>query len=102
MKFLPNKKFLDDVMDLYIFDVRIKMKIGLFEDEEETNYMLINSSNGIIHGEFEYNIYELVHSELKKWAKQNNFFNAIDWSEEPENIFKKAEELWAKDKYESN
>ena len=39
------------------------------------------------------NIYELAHKNLKQWAKLKNVFDIIDWSEEPEQIFKKAEEL---------
>ena len=39
------------------------------------------------------NIYELAHKNLKEWAKLKNVFDIIDWSEEPEQIFKKAEEL---------
>ena len=39
------------------------------------------------------NIHELAHKNLKQWAKLKNVFDIIDWSEEPEQIFKKAEEL---------
>ena len=39
------------------------------------------------------NIYELAHKNLKQWAKLKNFFDKIDWSEEPEQIFKKVEEI---------
>ena len=39
------------------------------------------------------NVYELVHLKLKEWTKLKNFFDKIDWSEEPEEILKKAEEL---------
>ena len=39
------------------------------------------------------NIYELVHKNLKEWVKLKSVFDIIDWSEEPEQIFKKAEEL---------
>ena len=39
------------------------------------------------------NIYELAHKNLKEWAKLKSVFDIIDWSEEPEQIFKKAEEL---------
>ena len=41
----------------------------------------------------EVNIYELAHKNLKEWAKLKSVFDIIDWSEEPEQIFKKAEEL---------
>ena len=39
------------------------------------------------------NIYELIHKNLKEWAKLKSVFDIIDWSEEPEQIFKKAEDL---------
>ena len=38
-------------------------------------------------------IYKLAHKNLKEWAKLKSVFDIIDWSEEPEQIFKKAEEL---------
>jgi len=41
----------------------------------------------------EINIYELAHNHLKKWAKKNSVFDMIDWSETPEQIFKRADEL---------
>ena len=43
--------------------------------------------------QFEVNIYEFVHLNLKQWANLKNVFNIIDWSGEPEEIFAKAEEL---------
>ena len=39
------------------------------------------------------NIYELAHLNLKQWAKTKDILDIIDWSGEPEQIFKKAEEL---------
>lgn len=39
------------------------------------------------------NIYQLAHKNLKQWAKLKNVFDIIDWSEEPEQIFKKVEEI---------
>ena len=39
------------------------------------------------------NGYELANKNLKEWAKLKSVFDIIDWSEEPEQIFKKAEEL---------
>ena len=41
----------------------------------------------------EINIYELVHLNFKHWAKLKDVFDKIDWSEEPEEILKKVEEL---------
>ena len=43
--------------------------------------------------QFEVNIYEFAFKNLKQWAKLKNVFDKIDWSEEPEQIFKKAEKL---------
>lgn len=54
-------------------------------------YMCKN--DGMMDYEYEYNIYELAHKNLKQWAKLKNVFNIIDWSEEPEQIFKKVEEI---------
>ena len=45
------------------------------------------------------NIHELAHKNLKEWAKLKNVFDIIDWSEEPEQIFKKAEEFKHEEKY---
>jgi len=39
------------------------------------------------------NIYELTHKNLKEWSKTKNIFSMIDWSEEPNQIFKKVEDL---------
>lgn len=41
----------------------------------------------------EWNIYQFAFKNLKQWAKLKNIFDKIDWSEEPEQIFKKAEKL---------
>lgn len=41
----------------------------------------------------EINLYELVHLNFKHWAKLMDVFDKIDWSEEPEEIIKKVEEL---------
>lgn len=43
--------------------------------------------------QFEYCIYKFAFKNLKQWAKLKNVFDKIDWSEEPEQIFKKAEKL---------
>lgn len=52
-----------------------------------------NMINEELHDGWDINIYELAHKNLKQWAKLKNIFDIIDWSEEPEQIFKKAEEL---------
>jgi len=38
------------------------------------------------------NIYELS-CKCEEWAKKNSVFDMIDWSEAPEQIFKRADEL---------
>ncbi len=66
------------IKDLYYYDLQ-KWRKG------DTNYShWCNISTSI-------NIYELAHHKCKEWAKLKNVFDEIDWSEEPEQIFKKAE-----------
>ena len=67
----------ENLSDNFIFS--IKDNYILFVDEGEC--------------QFEVNIYELAHLNLKQWANFKNVFNIIDWSGEPEEIFAKAEEL---------
>ena len=43
--------------------------------------------------QFEVNIYEFIHLNLKQWANFKNVFNIIDWSGEPEEIIAKAVEI---------
>ena len=54
------------------------------------NYILF-ADEGVC--QFEVNIYEFVHLNLKQWARLKNVFSIIDWSGKPEEIFAKAEEL---------
>ena len=81
-----SKELLSEVLGVYVRD-------GWYFDCE----ILIYTYDKILgldenyHAEI--NIYELVHKNLKEWAKLKNVFDIIDWSEEPEQIFKKAEEL---------
>jgi hypothetical protein len=42
----------------------------------------------------EINIYELIHMNLKQWAKLNNCFDIIDWSGEPDEIFTMANKIY--------
>ena len=52
------------------------------------------STFGVLgHHIFSINIYEFTFMNLKQWAKLKNVFDKIDWSEETEQIFKRAEEL---------
>jgi hypothetical protein len=75
-----SKELLSEVLNLNITYIErcnnsIIYKVSVYDREEEVN------------------IYEFVYLNLKQWAKLNNVFDKIDWSEEPEQIFKKAEEF---------
>ena len=78
-----SKELLSEVLGL---------KINLVEIDEARNKVFYYCNQfGRMTGEI--STFELAHKNLKQWAKINNVFNEIDWSEEPELIFKKAEEL---------
>ena len=75
-----SKELLSEVLKLNITYTErcnnsIVYKISVYDREEEVN------------------IYELVHKNLKQWAKLKNVFDIIEWSEEPEQIFKKVGEI---------
>jgi hypothetical protein len=75
-----SKELLSEVLNLNITYIErcnnsIVYKVSVYDREEEVN------------------IYEFVYLNLKQWAKLKNVFDKIDWSEEPEQIFKKAEKL---------
>ena len=75
-----SKELLSEVLNLNITYIEhcnnsIVYKVSVYDREEEVN------------------IYEFAYLNLKQWAKLKNVFDKIDWSEEPEQIFKKAEEL---------
>ena len=73
-----SKELLSEVLDYKIETI--------CQDPQFESYVIVNR-------EKTYNIYELVHKKLKHWAKIKNIFDVIDWSEDIEQIFKKAEEL---------
>ena len=83
MKTLPSKQLLSEVLKN---ETKGLKSFGLSECEEYIIFQYEDFDDSI-------NIYELVHMNLKQWAKFKNVFGKIDWSEEPEQIFKKAEEL---------
>ena len=60
--------------------------------ENEIDYTCCRDKD-IGYEDISINIYEFTYLNLKQWAKLKNVFDKIDWSEEPEQIFKKAEEL---------
>lgn len=68
----------------------------MLEPMNKIGYLVYGSQNTIQEvrsNHKQINIYELVHKNLKQWSKLNNVFNNIDWTEEPEQILNKAEEL---------
>ena len=68
----------------------------ILEPMNKIGYLVYGSQNTIQEvrsNHKQINIYELVHKNLKQWAKLKNVFDIIDWSEEPEQIFKKVEEI---------
>ena len=60
--------------------------------ENEIDYTCCRDKD-IGYEDISINIYEFVFMNLKQWAKLKNVFDKIDWSEETEQIFKRAEEL---------
>ena len=87
MNYLPSKELLTEILKENVKEV---YEIGSNPNFKD-NTLLFNL-NGC--GELcNINIYELAHKNLKEWAKLKSVFDIIDWSEEPEQIFKKAEEL---------
>ena len=75
-----SKELLSEVLNLNItyierYNNSIIYKVSVYDREEEVN------------------IYEFVFKNLKQWAKLKNVFDIIDWSEEPEQIFKKVEKI---------
>ena len=85
---LPSTKLLTAVLEQRV-DV-------VMEDSEVLNSIDILQLDSI--GEIEsggsMSIYELMHLNLKQWAKLNNVLDRIDWSGEPDDIFTKANELY--------
>lgn len=90
---LPSKELLSEVLDYQVNDYGF--------DAHDKNLMFLNQTYWIDYDGVKHrsgckkaiNIYELAHLNLKQWAKLKNVFDMIDWSEEPEKIFAKAEEL---------
>jgi len=81
-----SKELLSDIIGKKVFKIATYYKKGR-PYELEIYYTSIRALSEYI------NIYELAHNHLKKWAKDNNIFDMIDWSETPEQIFKRADEL---------
>ena len=82
MKEIISKQLLSEVLG------RDSIKfVNLRVNDNEVSFIYIDGDSDSI------NIYQVAHKNLKQWAKRKNVFGIIDWSEEPEQIFKKAEEL---------
>ena len=79
MNYLPSKELLSEVLETKAWNIKTI-----------NNTVMLLIGNG---SEYRLNVHELAHKNLKEWAKLKNVFDIIDWSEEPEQIFKKAEEL---------
>ena len=83
-----SKKLLSEVLKLEV------VKHSLFNKSNKSfNITYMPSEDSIKSSWMPINIYEFVFKNLKQWAKLKNVFDKIDWSEEPEQIFKKAEKL---------
>lgn len=86
-----NKELLSEVLG-----IRYIAMNPILEPMNKIGYLVYGSQNTIQEvrsNHKQINIYELVHKNLKQWSKLNNVFNNIDWTEEPEQILNKAEEL---------
>ena len=84
-----SKELLSEILKEYKFP--FSYEYNTYNDYTKKIYFYVNSELKIDF--FSINIYELAHKNLKEWAKLKSVFDIIDWSEEPEQIFKKAEEL---------
>lgn len=84
-----SKELLSEVLNVEISEVT-----GMLTHKNNKSLLSYITKNCSINdGKELINIYELAHKNLKQWAKLKNFFDKIDWSEEPEQIFKKVEEI---------
>ncbi len=82
---LPSKELLSVVLGIKVLDVRKSIK---------SNQLAFDILTPTQHRHKSINIYELMHMNLKQWAKLNNVLDRIDWSGEPDDIFTKANELY--------
>ena len=83
-----SKELLSEVLNLKV------VSHGLFNKSNNSfNITYMQSEDSLKSSWMPINIYEFAYLNLKQWAKLKNVFDKIDWSEEPEQIFKKAEEL---------
>lgn len=84
-----SKELLSEILNVEISEVN-----GTLTHKNNKSLLSYITKNcSINEGKELINIYELAHKNLKQWAKLKNVFDIIDWSEEPEQIFKKVEEI---------
>lgn len=86
-----SKELLSEVLG-----IRTIVMDPILEPMSKIGYLVYGSQNTIQEvkkNHKQINIYELAHKNLKQWAKLKNVFDIIDWSEEPEQIFKKVEKI---------
>lgn len=83
-----SKELLSEVLKLEV------VKHSLYNELHKSfNITYMQSEDSLKSSCMPINIYEFAYLNLKQWAKLNNVFDKIDWSEETEQIFKRAEEL---------
>ena len=83
-----SKELLSEVLNLKVISHSLLNKLN-----NSFNITYIPLEDSLYTRSMFINIYEFAYLNLKQWAKLKNVFDKIDWSEEPEQIFKKAEEL---------
>ena len=86
-----SKELLSEVLG-----IRSIVMDPILEPNSKIGYLVYGSQNTVRevrNNHKQINIYELAHKNLKQWAKLKNVFDIIDWSEEPEQIFKKVEKI---------
>jgi len=78
-----------------VLETEVKFHVAAIMQINDDLNAVIKTIGNIAYFDTEWryiNIYELAH-RCEKWAKKNNIFDMIDWSEAPEQIFKRADEL---------
>ena len=83
-----SKELLSEVLNLKVVSHGLLNKLN-----NSFNITYMQSEDSLKSSWMPINIYEFAFKNLKQWAKLKNVFDKIDWSEEPEQIFKKAEKL---------
>ena len=83
-----SKELLSEVLKLEV------VKHSLYNELHKSfNITYMQSEDSLKSSWMPINICEFAFKNLKQWAKLKNVFNIIDWSEEHEQIFKKAKKI---------